>query len=58
LDELPELVAQTGDGPVLLVLGQVVRRSRPWRERLGVVISALSGKPAKPLEDRQLEDIR
>ncbi len=58
LDELPALVAQTGDGPVLLVLGQVVRRSRPWRERLGVAISALSGKPAKPLEARQLEDIR
>jgi uroporphyrin-III C-methyltransferase/precorrin-2 dehydrogenase/sirohydrochlorin ferrochelatase len=58
LDELPELVAQTGDGPALLVLGQVVRRSRPWRERLGVAISALSGKRAKPLEARQLEDIR
>jgi uroporphyrin-III C-methyltransferase/precorrin-2 dehydrogenase/sirohydrochlorin ferrochelatase len=49
LDELPALVARTGDGPALLVLGQVVRRSRPWRERIGAAISQLTRKGA--LED-------
>ncbi len=47
LDELPDLVARTGDGPALLVLGQVVTRSRPWRERLGAAISKLSVRPAE-----------
>jgi uroporphyrin-III C-methyltransferase/precorrin-2 dehydrogenase/sirohydrochlorin ferrochelatase len=42
LKELPALVAEVGDGPALLILGQVVRRSRPWRARLGAAISALS----------------
>jgi uroporphyrin-III C-methyltransferase/precorrin-2 dehydrogenase/sirohydrochlorin ferrochelatase len=51
LEELPALVAQTGNGPAILVIGNVVVRSRPWRERLGVAISALSGKRARHLED-------
>ncbi|BCJ91854.1 siroheme synthase [Terrihabitans soli] len=42
LKELPSLVKEVGEGPALLVLGQVVRRSRPWRARLGAAISALS----------------
>jgi hypothetical protein len=32
-----------GNGPALLVLGQTVRRSRPWRARIGDAITALSG---------------
>jgi uroporphyrin-III C-methyltransferase/precorrin-2 dehydrogenase/sirohydrochlorin ferrochelatase len=51
LDELPALVAEVGEGPALLVLGQVVRRSRPWRARLGVAISALSGKRARRMDN-------
>lgn len=43
LDELPDLVARVGNGPALLVLGQTVRRSRPWRARIGDAITALSG---------------
>jgi uroporphyrin-III C-methyltransferase / precorrin-2 dehydrogenase / sirohydrochlorin ferrochelatase len=33
LDELSKLVAAAGDGPALLILGEVVRRSRSWRQR-------------------------
>lgn len=47
LEDLPSLVAEVGEGPALLVLGQVVRRSRPWRARLGAAISALSKRSAK-----------
>jgi len=35
LDALPALVARAGDGPALLLVGEVVRRSRPWREEVG-----------------------
>jgi uroporphyrin-III C-methyltransferase/precorrin-2 dehydrogenase/sirohydrochlorin ferrochelatase len=31
LAELPALVAQAGDGPALIVVGEVVVRSKPWR---------------------------
>jgi uroporphyrin-III C-methyltransferase/precorrin-2 dehydrogenase/sirohydrochlorin ferrochelatase len=51
LDELSALVTEVGDGPALLVLGQVVRRSRPWRARIGDAISALSGKSARKLDN-------
>jgi uroporphyrin-III C-methyltransferase/precorrin-2 dehydrogenase/sirohydrochlorin ferrochelatase len=30
LDELPALAAAAGEGPALLVIGEVVRRSTPW----------------------------
>lgn len=44
LEELPDLVRQAGEGPALLVLGQVVRRSRPWRERFSAALSRLTGR--------------
>ena len=31
LDELPTLAASVGDGPALLVIGEVVARSSPWQ---------------------------
>jgi uroporphyrin-III C-methyltransferase / precorrin-2 dehydrogenase / sirohydrochlorin ferrochelatase len=31
LDDLARLAAQAGDGPALLVIGEVVARSQPWR---------------------------
>jgi uroporphyrin-III C-methyltransferase/precorrin-2 dehydrogenase/sirohydrochlorin ferrochelatase len=31
LDELPVLAQQAGDGPALLVIGEVVARSDAWR---------------------------
>jgi uroporphyrin-III C-methyltransferase/precorrin-2 dehydrogenase/sirohydrochlorin ferrochelatase len=33
LDGLAELAAQVGDGPAILVIGEVVARSTPWRAR-------------------------
>jgi uroporphyrin-III C-methyltransferase/precorrin-2 dehydrogenase/sirohydrochlorin ferrochelatase len=39
LHELPALVEQAGHGPALLIVGQVVRRSRPWRSRAGTATS-------------------
>jgi len=34
LDDLPKLAASAGDGPALLVIGEVVAHSAPWRETL------------------------
>ncbi len=34
LDELPRLAASVGEGPALLVIGEVVAHSAPWREAL------------------------
>ena len=34
LDELPKLAASVGEGPALLVIGDVVAHSAPWREAL------------------------
>ena len=34
LDELPKLAAAVGEGPALLVIGEVVAHSAPWREAL------------------------
>ncbi len=34
LDELPKLAASVGEGPALLVIGEVVAHSAPWREAL------------------------
>ncbi|HZO45970.1 MAG TPA: siroheme synthase CysG [Xanthobacteraceae bacterium] len=34
LDELPKLAASAGEGPALLVVGEVVAHSKPWRETL------------------------
>ncbi len=34
LENLPTLAASAGDGPALLVVGNVVAHSRPWREAL------------------------
>ncbi|HTT82440.1 MAG TPA: siroheme synthase CysG [Rhizomicrobium sp.] len=31
LEDLPSLAAQAGDGPALIVVGEVVARSKPWR---------------------------
>ena len=36
LDQLPVLAALAGDGPALIVIGEVVRRSQPWREKFSV----------------------
>ncbi|PYF02619.1 uroporphyrinogen-III C-methyltransferase [Rhodopseudomonas faecalis] len=33
LEQLPELVAQIGEGPALLIIGAVVARSAPWRQQ-------------------------
>jgi uroporphyrin-III C-methyltransferase/precorrin-2 dehydrogenase/sirohydrochlorin ferrochelatase len=36
LDDLPRLAAEAGEGPALLVVGEVVARSQPWlRDMLG-----------------------
>jgi uroporphyrin-III C-methyltransferase/precorrin-2 dehydrogenase/sirohydrochlorin ferrochelatase len=40
LDRLPALVAQAGDGPALLVIGDVVKHSKPWRESLTALAAA------------------
>lgn len=34
LDDLPKLAASAGEGPALLVIGEVVAHSKPWRETL------------------------
>jgi uroporphyrin-III C-methyltransferase/precorrin-2 dehydrogenase/sirohydrochlorin ferrochelatase len=34
LDDLPNLAAAAGEGPALLVIGEVVAHSAPWREAL------------------------
>jgi uroporphyrin-III C-methyltransferase/precorrin-2 dehydrogenase/sirohydrochlorin ferrochelatase len=34
LDDLPKLAASAGEGPALLVIGDVVAHSKPWRETL------------------------
>lgn len=34
LGDLPKLVASAGEGPALLVIGDVVAHSKPWRETL------------------------
>ncbi|MBX9774289.1 MAG: siroheme synthase CysG [Xanthobacteraceae bacterium] len=34
LDDLPKLAAAAGEGPALLVIGEVVAHSKPWRETL------------------------
>jgi uroporphyrin-III C-methyltransferase/precorrin-2 dehydrogenase/sirohydrochlorin ferrochelatase len=34
LDDLPKLAAAAGEGPALLVIGEVVAHSKPWREAL------------------------
>jgi uroporphyrin-III C-methyltransferase/precorrin-2 dehydrogenase/sirohydrochlorin ferrochelatase len=34
LDDLPKLAAAAGEGPALLVIGEVVAHSAPWRETL------------------------
>jgi uroporphyrin-III C-methyltransferase/precorrin-2 dehydrogenase/sirohydrochlorin ferrochelatase len=31
LEDLPDLAAQAGDGPALIVIGKVVARSKPWK---------------------------
>ena len=31
LQDLPKLAASVGEGPALLVVGDVVARSRPWK---------------------------
>jgi uroporphyrin-III C-methyltransferase/precorrin-2 dehydrogenase/sirohydrochlorin ferrochelatase len=33
LDQLPDLVAQIGEGPALLIIGDVVAHSAPWQHR-------------------------
>jgi uroporphyrin-III C-methyltransferase/precorrin-2 dehydrogenase/sirohydrochlorin ferrochelatase len=34
LDDLPKLAASAGEGPALLVIGEVVAHSKPWRDTL------------------------
>jgi len=34
LDDLPKLAGAAGEGPALLVIGEVVAHSKPWRETL------------------------
>ena len=42
LDELPELVSRIDGGPAVLIIGDVVAHSAPWREsKLNEVISKL-----------------
>src|SRR5262249_42858129 len=41
LDSLTALAASVGEGPALLVIGQVVARSTPWRAHLEALASAL-----------------
>jgi uroporphyrin-III C-methyltransferase / precorrin-2 dehydrogenase / sirohydrochlorin ferrochelatase len=42
LDQLPELVAQIDGGPAILIIGDVVAHSAPWRHfELSEVISNL-----------------
>jgi uroporphyrin-III C-methyltransferase/precorrin-2 dehydrogenase/sirohydrochlorin ferrochelatase len=42
LDELPALIGQVDGGPAILVIGDVVAHSAPWRQaKLNQVISEL-----------------
>jgi uroporphyrin-III C-methyltransferase/precorrin-2 dehydrogenase/sirohydrochlorin ferrochelatase len=41
LDELPTLAAAVGDGPALLVVGEVVRRSTPWRAEIDALFARM-----------------
>jgi uroporphyrin-III C-methyltransferase/precorrin-2 dehydrogenase/sirohydrochlorin ferrochelatase len=41
LDALPALAAAVGEGPALLVIGDVVARSIPWREELAALAANL-----------------
>jgi uroporphyrin-III C-methyltransferase/precorrin-2 dehydrogenase/sirohydrochlorin ferrochelatase len=41
LDDLPELAAAIGEGPALLVVGEVVRRSQPWRAEIDALFAKL-----------------
>ena len=42
LEQLPDLAAQVGGGPALLVIGDVIAHSAPWRrENLNSLISDL-----------------
>ncbi|WP_229729137.1 uroporphyrinogen-III C-methyltransferase [Agaricicola taiwanensis] len=40
LDRLAALVAEAGEGPALLVIGEVVKHSKPWRESLTALAAA------------------
>ena len=44
LDQLPDLVGQIDGGPAILIIGDVVAHSAPWRQK------NLSGVIAKLLE--------
>ena len=39
LDELPALAATAGEGPALLVIGDVVRHSIPWRDAVDAALA-------------------
>ena len=39
LDELPALAATAGTGPALLVVGDVVRHSIPWRDAVDAALA-------------------
>ena len=41
LDELPTLATTTGEGPALLVIGEVVARSTAWRAEIATLASRL-----------------
>ena len=42
LDELPDLIEQIDGGPAILIIGDVVAHSAPWRhQNLNQVISQL-----------------
>jgi len=41
LEQLPELAAAAGDGPALLVIGEVVRRSTPWRAQIDALFAMM-----------------
>jgi uroporphyrin-III C-methyltransferase / precorrin-2 dehydrogenase / sirohydrochlorin ferrochelatase len=41
LDDLAALSASAGEGPALLVIGEVVARSTPWRAELAALAARL-----------------
>ena len=52
LDDLPALAAAAGEGPALLVIGEVVAHSKPWREAARIP-GGTGGRMTAPHEQKK-----